>query len=282
MSASAEDYCQALVREQDKDRYLTSLLAPEALRPHIHALDAFNIELARIRETVSGPALGEIRLQWWQEAIDGIYCGVAPATPVTQALARAVERADLPKQALSNMIEARTFDLYDDPMPDLATLEGYLGETSSALIQLTALVLAGSDALGAATASGYAGVAYGIAGLLRSLPVHRSRGQCFIPADLLARHGSSPAHVLSGRLDQATEFALTDLRRHAAERLAEARGRRVEIPGKALPAFLHAGLADLYLAKLGQRGFNPLREIAEVSQLRKQLRLLRCAIWERF
>jgi hypothetical protein len=55
------------------------------------------------------------------------------------------------------------------PMPDLNTLEGYLGETASALIQMSALVLAGYDALECAEVSGLAGVASGLAGVMRTL-----------------------------------------------------------------------------------------------------------------
>ena len=63
------DYCHDLVRAGDKDRYLASLFAPDELRPYLLALYAFNIEIARVRETVSEAALGEIRLQWWRDAI---------------------------------------------------------------------------------------------------------------------------------------------------------------------------------------------------------------------
>jgi len=281
-AGARETYCHALVREADKDRYLASLFAPDELRPHVHALYAFNIELARVRETVSEPGLGEIRLQWWRDAVDDIYGGTVPDAPVPQALARAIEHADLPKHALANMVEARRFDLYDDPMPDLATLEGYLGETSSALIQLTALVLAGEDALPAARASGYAGVAYGLAGLLRSLPMQRARGQCYVPADFLLKRGTTPAQLLSGRLDTPLALVLAELRHHAAVRLGEARDHAADVPRKALPAFLPVCLTDGYLARLGRPGFNPLKSVAGMSQMRKQFRLLRCAFSNRF
>ena len=45
------------------------------------------------------------------------------------------------KKPFDDYLEARIFDLYDDPMPGRAELEGYCGETASALIQLAALVL---------------------------------------------------------------------------------------------------------------------------------------------
>jgi 15-cis-phytoene synthase len=278
----AQDYCRDLVREADRDRYLASLFAPDETRPHVQALYGFNIELTQARERTSDPALGEIRLQWWQDAVEDIYRGTTPAHPVLEALAPAIEHGGLPREAFRNMVEARRFDLYDDPMPDLATLEGYLGETSSALIQLSALVLAGADALGSAEAAGYAGVAFGIAGVLRALPVHRARGQCYVPRDLLENRGLAPGHVLSGRFDAAMNLVLTELRQRAETCLAEARARRFSVPLQALPAFLPASLTDLYLARLARPGFDPLHRVAEVSQLRRQWRLASSALFERF
>src|SRR5262245_54981761 len=99
-------YCFELVRAGDKDRYLASLFAPDDLRPGLLALYAFNIEVARIRETVSEVMLGEIRLKWWHDAIEGLYAGTRVGHPVIEALAPLISEADLPKQALLNMIAA--------------------------------------------------------------------------------------------------------------------------------------------------------------------------------
>ena len=69
-------------------------------------------------------------------------------------------------------------------------LEGYCGETASALIQLAGLVLDTPAAMRASELAGHAGCAQAIAGLLRMLPIHRRRGQCYIPGDLLrAKNG---------------------------------------------------------------------------------------------
>ncbi|MET0481728.1 MAG: phytoene/squalene synthase family protein [Aestuariivirgaceae bacterium] len=285
MATTLEDaahHCDELLRSEDKDRWLTALFVPEDRRPLIHALYAFNVELARIRSLVREPMLGEIRLQWWEDAVTGIYTGDTPDHPVLQLLARAIAAGDLPLHAFRNMIEARRFDLYDDPMPSMTDLEGYLGETSSALIQLAALVLAGEEALRTATISGYAGVAVGIAGLMRSLPQHRARGQCYVPLDLLARRGLSPAHVLAGRADAAMAVVLAELRHVAESRLREARAAETEMPVAALPAFLPASLAETYLRKLSRVGASVLTEGAPVPQVWRQLRLLRASWAERF
>ncbi len=273
----SNEHCHDLVRAGDKDRYLASLFAPDELRPHLLALYAFNIEIARIRETVSEAALGEIRLQWWRDAVEGIYRGESQGHPVVAALRKAIAHGDLPKQALVNMIAAREFDLYDDPMPSFGQLEGYLGETSSMLIQLAAMILDRPRAQDLAEISGLAGVAMGITGLLRSLPLHRARGQCFVPAELLSRHGLTPSHLLAGRETEKLALVLADLRAHAEKRLSEAQALIGKVPSAAFPAFLPASLTDLYLKRLARLGSLSASEVADVAQWRRQWALYRHA-----
>ena len=63
------------------------------------------------------------RRSWQGEA--GATCA---ANPVAAALARRRSRATACRaRALLDLIEARTFDLYDDPMPTVGDLEGYCG-----------------------------------------------------------------------------------------------------------------------------------------------------------
>jgi len=271
------DYCHELVRQGDKDRYLSTLLAPDAKRAQLLALYAFNIEIARIRETVSEAALGEIRLQWWTDAVEALFAGEKEGHPVIEALAPVIAEAGLPKHALINMIEARRFDLYDDPMPSLQQLEGYLGETSSMLIQLSAMILDKNRAQRLGDISGLAGVAMGITGLLRSLPLQRKRGQCFVPAEMLALHGLTPAHLLSGRDPEAIAKVLAELRAHAQTRLGEARALTGVLTPEVFPAYLPASLTELYLKRLARLGAGALTEIAEIAQWRRQWALYRRA-----
>jgi 15-cis-phytoene synthase len=277
-----DEHCAGLVRAADKDRWLAALFAPEGKRRHLLALSAFNIEIARVREIVSDPKVGEIRLQWWRDALDAIYANETPDHPTAKALAAAIVAGDLPRHALVNMIEARSFDLYDDPMPDLNALEGYLGENSSMLIQLGARVLAGDDALGAAEAAGLAGVAYGLAGLMRALPLHRARGQCYVPRAMLAARDLQPSQLIAGRDETAIGLVLKELRHHARKRLADAREKVWLVPKAALPAFLPVSLADLYLKRLDRLGPKAIAAVAEVPQWRRQWRLYWQARFEVF
>ena len=170
MDASAQS--AEIVRTVDRDRYLADLFAPSAARPHLFALHAFNSEVARIRDSVSLPVLGEIRLQWWHDALHGDPAG----HPLATALKATIAAFRLPLEAFDNLLEARKFDLYDDPMPSLNDLEGYAGETSSALMQLAAIILAGGNDPGTTELSGHGGVAYALAGLLGTFRHRRNAG----------------------------------------------------------------------------------------------------------
>src|SRR5215470_13788315 len=91
-------HCENLVRAGDKDRWLAALFAPTDRRPHLYALFAFNLEIARVRELAREPMAGEIRLQWWREVIAGTRPGEAAANPVAAALVETVAGRGLPAQ----------------------------------------------------------------------------------------------------------------------------------------------------------------------------------------
>ena len=275
--AGATAYCQDIVRRHDKDRYLASLFAPEDKRPHLWALYAFNYEIARVRDSITEPMAGEVRLQWWSDTLGTLGGGGSLDHPVLAALSEAVSAGSLPVPALIGLIEARRFDLYHDAMPTVTELEGYLGETSSMLIQLASMILAGGDAARAAAGAGYAGVAYGLAGLLRALPLQRARGQCFVPRDLLALEGLEPGDLLAGTPREALARVIGRLIAVAQERLGQARCERGSIPEAAMAAFLPASLTEVYLRALARRASDVIDHVIEVPQWRRQITLWRMA-----
>ena len=272
-------YCMDLVRQFEKDRYLATLFAPAEKRPDVFALYAFGVEIARIRENVSEPGLGEIRMQWWSEAIEALFDGNVGDHPVLRALAETIVSTPLSKESFLNLIEARRFDLYDDAMPTMRDLEGYAGETSSVLIQMAALVLGGEAASRAADAAGHAGVAYAITGLLRSVPMHRARGQMYVPEELLLTNELTAAHFRDARWSDAMGLVFRQMRQAARNHLAKAREFDPDVAQEVGPAFLPVSLIELYLNRMEKAGFNPFKHDARVSQLRRQFRLL-TASWQ--
>lgn len=261
----ANDPAKALldaVRVADRDRYLAALYAPEDKRPALLALYAFNAEIAAIRDRVSEPMPGEIRLQWWRDVIASGTKELGAGHPLATALMTAIETYRLPIAAFDNYLEARIFDLYDDPMPSRTDLEGYCGETASALIQLSALVLDAEEAPKHAELSGHAGCAQAIAGLLRLLPVHRRRGQCYVPRDILAAAGQTPEEFVAGADVAKSSVAVQAMIALAREHLrAFERGAKA-LPQSLRPAFLPVALTPAYLDRVerGKDGMSSLRK----------------------
>ena len=204
------------VRRQDPWRYPALLFLQASLRDPLAVLYAFNAAIARIPGAVREPAAGSIRLQWWREALSGERRDEAASNPLSSALLAVIDDHGLPVDRFIRFLDAREFDLYNDPMPDRATLEGWLGETESFLFHMACRIAGAGEDSRLADACGHAGVAYGSALILRLLPFHHSRHQCYLPGDLLsaagldlqswfAEPGEGHARALAGFLDLGRE-----------------------------------------------------------------------------
>lgn len=169
------DHCRDVARRRDRPRYLAALfLVPEA-RPAAWATIAFNDELARIAEIVSEPLLGEMRLQWWRDAV------VAPQ-PADNPVLHALAETGVDKAALTALVDARAPDLYPEPFADLPALEAYATATAGNLLVLWQRA-AGISATAADTAARALGTAWGILGLHKAASYHATRGKTYLPPD---------------------------------------------------------------------------------------------------
>ncbi len=269
-------YCAAQARRHDIDRYATALFAPAGARRALLALLAFNIEIARVREAVSEPMLGEIRLQWWREAIDGIYAGAGAAAPrrhqVVAPLADAVARFGLSRAHFDRLIDARAFDLGDAPPAGMAALVDYAEATSSTLVWLglEALAVTGEAAR---EAGRHVGIAWALTGLLRAAPFHARARRQYLPADLMTKEGARGGDLFALRPDPALARVAAGVAATAHHHLDAARALRPEVPRAALPALLPAVLADAYLKRMARAGYDIFGKPVRLAQPGRQLRL---------
>lgn len=271
--AGLGDTVRRIARTGDPDRALAALFAPRQTRADLLALYALNVELARIAEQVSEPELGVIRLQWWRDALELAKDGETTGQPVADAFGEVIRRRSLAPDRIAALIDARAFDVESNIMPDRTSLEAYLRDTAGALFALGA-------ACGGATgsfepAASQAGLAYGLTGLMRALPVHAANGRVYLPAEALVRQGTSPEAVLAGKTEDGLRALLAELRQQAREALAGARRHVAELDHPAQPAFLPLCLVEPYLNSM-EKGRDPVREIADINPL---YRLWRMARW---
>lgn len=252
----------ALVERHDRDRYLASLFAPEGERERLFALYAFNHEVAKTAEVVSEPMIGQIRLQWWRESLEGIYTGTPRRHEVVEPLAQAIEAKGLPRDLFETIVDTRERDLDPAPPESLEALRLYAEGSSTALLRLALRILGAEDVASRAAAEAL-GPAWAYLGLLRALPLHARQKRCYLPADVLAETGVDLRDLFELRSTPAISAACRVLLDRAEAHLAAAREPAAQVPRRALPALLPARLGDLYLKQLRGAGGDPFATAAQ-------------------
>jgi phytoene synthase len=249
-------FCAEQVRSHDFDRYAATLFVPQDRRRALLALYAFNVEIVRIREQVSQPLPGEMRMQWWTDMLAGAGHGGVEGNPVAAELLLAIQNHHLPLDPLSLLIDEHQFDLYNDPMPTMAALEGYLNATSSALLVLAARILGEkSDAID--HLAQHAGLAQGIARVIALLPFDAARRQSFVPQQLLEQHGSGLDALFAGKQTPTLRASLDELIAEGRSHVTKATALLPEISPAARPAFLPLALADRDLTRMARADNDP-------------------------
>jgi phytoene synthase len=252
------------VRTADPDRYFATLFAPASHRPYLYALYAFNHEVAHVAESVREPMLGAIRLEWWRETVEGAANGAPRNHDIARGLAALFAERALPPAWFEGIIAARAFDSGAGHFTDFAALEAYLDASGGTLMRLAAQILGGDT-----NSMREAALAYGLAGLLRSLQFHNRRHKLYLPLDLLSALGLSPDEFFVLENDPRIAAAVRQTGLRARDHFLAARnGPR---PRTALAAMLPAALVPVYLKRLGR----------DVPIHRRQMALLAAAVKQR-
>jgi len=247
----------ALVHRHDRDRYQTALFAPADRREALFALYAFNYEIARVREIITQPMLGQIRLQWWREIIDAAFAGAPPRQhEIAEPLAAVIGGHRLTRAHFDRIIDTRERDLADEPPATLAALEDYAEGTAATLLHLALEVLDVREP-GTCESAREVGIAYALAGLLRAMPLHARSGRCYIPADIAARTGLHRQDYAGLRDTPALRVAAAEIAEAATGHLRAARRNRRDVPRSARAAMLPAVIADRFLVRLRRADDNP-------------------------
>ena len=249
-------FCADLVRTHDFARYASTLFVGPEERRALLALYAFNAEISRVRDSVSQPLAGEVRMQWWTDMLVGQGRGGVEGNPVAAELLLVVRSFNLPIELLSRLVEEHQFDLYNDPMPTLAALEGYVTETSSALFALAARIATPPSAEAEHLAR-HAGLAQGFAQVIANLPRDSSRRQLFVPLQLLQAQGSDMEEIFAGRETPKVRAALDQLIGEAQKHLKTAFSLLVDVPDKTRLVFLPLVLVRRDLERVARADADP-------------------------
>jgi phytoene synthase len=248
-------FCADLVRDHDFERYASTLFVGPDKRRALLALYAFNIEISRVREQVSQPLPGEIRLQWWTDMLAGAGHGGVEGNPVAAELLLAIRTHGLAVERLSRLIDEHQFDLYNDPMPSMAALEAYIHDTSSALLALGADIM-GRHSEATDHLARHAGLAQGLARVIATLPLDASRRHLFVPLQLLESHGSGMEEVFAGKETPQLRAALDQLIGEARGHLKTAFELLASAPPEVRPLFLPLAMVRRDLKRMARADTN--------------------------
>ena len=257
----------------DYDRWLISLFAPMPSRSRIHALLAFNGEISKVRETVTEVLLGDIRFQWWRDALNNMEDEKYLNHPILRSLKIIISEHDLDTSLFEDIINARSKDL--DPCPFVANTEllEYARGTGGLLSGLTYRVMGNREEAGYKAAQ-QVGRAFALTGIIRAIPYHASQDLLLIPQEILKNHDLFPENIFREENRLAFYDVVKDLVALAEKEQLEAVRVVQQRPKSEKPSYSLLALNNLYLSRIRNSGFDPAHRRLDIGPVRKIIALL--------
>lgn len=274
--------CGRIVRDLDRDRYLTAVIAPPEIREALFALYAFNVEVAKTREMVSEPMMGQIRLQWWRDSIDGVYEGNERRHEVVTPLGKTVRRHGLERDEFFHIIDSRERDLAEAPPATLAELERYAEDSAGTLLLLALRIAVPGSPGEAEKAARDIGTAWALIGIARAVPFLARSRTTLLPDDLVAETGVEKGLLWELKAHPGLSRAVEILCAKATERLRAARAVRRDVPKPALPILRSTAILDSHLKVLKRADHNPFDARVVLGSPLRQWRLMVYALLGRY
>lgn len=211
----------------EPDRALAALLAPRDKQLPLMALAALGSELRRIPSQVREPIAGEVRLQWWRDALRS---ELSTGNPIAGVVRSAVGQSHVLRSGIDAVIDAHAETLYAGPPADYNALEHELIAKDGTLFAAAGEILGDARAVADGAIYKDAALAYGLARLFVELPRTRARGRMPLPG------------LAAGSVEG------WDSARHAAETAARSALQRVKLCTRSATAAQKLALLPLVMA----------------------------------
>ena len=131
-----EEYCQQKAAASGSSFYYSFMFLPPERRQAIVALYAFCREVDDVVDECQDPQIAHTTLDWWRHQVGLIYEGT-PQHPVGQALKDVIQRFNLPRELLLEVIDGMQMDLQQTRYLDWKALNLYCYRASSAPMRST-------------------------------------------------------------------------------------------------------------------------------------------------
>lgn len=265
-SDAARDAVITSARTHAPDLYAAALLAPAEARSDLIVLAAYLGEVRRIPLVVRDVTLALIRLQWWRDVLTAPVEGGRTGHPVADAFLDVMKRRSVPMALATSPLDASEAELATDPLDEPA-FRAYLDDAGGAVIRMAAHVLGHTESGPAGAYLDAAGHAIAAAGLAASLPFHIRSGRLPAAASMLSGLTDFRSSEAASRTAVA---AVTDALIGRAEKdYASVRRLAADAPRAARAAALPVALVPHYVKAVQRPGRDCLRDVPEISPLRR-------------
>jgi phytoene synthase len=160
-----------------------------------------------------------------------------PHTDLGRGLVESNKHFAFPREAFDEIIAGVAMDLEQSRYPDMEALRLYCYRVASC-VGLLCIAIFGDQSEAARDYAIHLGLALQYTNILRDIAEDAQRGRCYVPLDLLARHGISDQDVLDYRYDGrfvavASDFAAAAEREYqAAWRILPQTKRQALLPAE--------------------------------------------------
>ncbi len=180
---SPDEYCQNKTAKSGSSFYYSFMFLPQEQRTAITAVYAFCREVDDVVDECADINIARTKLAWWREEIDKLFSG-EPKHPVTQALAKVIQRFNLPQEYFFEVIDGMEMDLDYDSYPSFKELSLYCHRVAS-IVGLISVEIFGYQNRKTMKYAHDLGMAFQLTNILRDVHEDAERGRLYIPLDEL-------------------------------------------------------------------------------------------------
>ena len=246
---SPDEYCQEKAAASGSSFYYSFLFLEPARRQAITALYAFCREVDDVVDDCLDAEPAHAKLAWWRNEIGALFSG-RPSHPVTQALAIALQRFELPREQLVEIVDGMEMDLTQNRYPDFEALRLYCHRVAGVVGLLAAEIFGYQDRDTLKYAHDL-GLAFQLTNIIRDVGEDARRGRIYLPEEELQRFAVPPSDILQGHYTdhfrRLMEFQIGRAEAAYVQALAQLprADRKAQRAGLAMAAIYRALLGDI-------------------------------------
>ena len=139
-NSAAIEFCRVQFKKDEPEKYFVSLFAPKTVQGSLWSIFAFNSELSRIKNSVTEPMIGRIRLQWWRESLEKLEENNGGGHYILEALQTLLAQKVIELSELMSLLDAREIEFDETPNRSMKEILKYTESTDGLLTELSAKI----------------------------------------------------------------------------------------------------------------------------------------------